>query len=234
MLMKYSHVGIAVIIAVSVFGFEVKQAYAGQYHSKADWVAKQITQIFTSFESVVAKEYKGRLYITSPSNGSYHKGAMIVIRSTNGEISAYGLIEEVAPKYASSKILKQFGKVIERNSRVSGVGSKVRLLFLGGPTEDIIAARFISDIEESLRESKIVELPPSDIGHFLLQKSMDGTPSTVPKSTLRKTANAIQADYIVMLTLEKQGSPANLKLNLLNKDTSQLLMLNFSWPGVKG
>jgi hypothetical protein len=232
-LMKHCHIKSMAMVAMMLLILQAAPATAGPYRAKADWIAQKIIRLFSDFESHVAKEYNGKVYITTPIKGAYHDGAMMVIRGRDGGVSAYALIDDVTPKYAAGKILKRFGKIDAKNSRASGSGWPVRLLFVSGPGQNNEAAGFISDLEESLRDSSVVELAPADIGHFLLQKSMDGTPSTVPRPSLREAGTNAQVDYMALLTVREKESPADVWLMLVDRSASPILILNDTWPGVK-
>lgn len=214
--------------AVSLILLDPFCALAG---GKAAMIAERISELFSSFESHVAKEKNGKVYLTLPRLAPLREGALVEIVDRNGRKAAVALLDRVEEKFARARIIKKTASIIPGQAIARGTRLPVRLLFIGGRTQDERGGRLISEIEETLRQSGSLDLAPSDVAYFLMKRNSGLAPEVLPLSELRSAAASTKSDFIIILSIDSGKKPAVIKLTVLDKSGYRLLTELFAWRG---
>lgn len=201
-------------------------AFAG---SQAAAVAQRISGLFTSFESHVAKEKGGVVYLTLPRLSPLQEGALVEIFDRNGKKAAVALLDHVDERFARAKIINKTAPIIPGQAMARGTRLPVRLVFISGLTQDKSEGRLVSRIEEILRESGSLDLAPADVAHFLLKRNLGLAPEALPLSELKSAAASTGADFIIIVSVNSGKIPAVIKLTVLDKSGYRLLTELFKW-----
>ncbi|VAX14980.1 hypothetical protein MNBD_NITROSPINAE04-1998 [hydrothermal vent metagenome] len=198
---------------------------------KAQVIAERISALFSVFQSHVAKEKNGAVYLTLPRLTPLREGSLVEIVDQNGKKAAIAMLDRVGEKFARAKIIKKTAPIIPGQAKARGTRLPVRLLFISGRAHGKNEGRLISRIEETLRESGSLDLAPADVAYFLLKRNGDLAPESLPLSELQSAAVATRSDFIIMLSIYNKKKPAVIKLTVLDKSGYRLLTESFTWDG---
>jgi len=215
-------------LTASLILFNPLCALAG---GKAQVIARRISALFSVFESYVAKEKNGAVYLTLPRLTPLSAGAFVEIVDQNGKKVAVAILDSVGEKFARAKIIKKTAPIIPGQAKARGTRLPVRLLFISWRAKDKNEGRLITKIEETLRESVSLDLAPTDVAHFLLKRNGNLAPESLPLSELKSAAVATRSDFIIMLSIYNRKKPAVIKLTVLDKSGYKLLTESFRWSG---
>lgn len=216
------------VVAVSLILLDPFSAEAG---GKATMIAERISNLFSTFESHVAKEKSGVVYLTIPRLSPLQEGALVEIVDQNGNKTAVALLDMVREKFARAKIIKKSAPIIVGEAVAHGTTLPVRFLFIGGLTKNEDEGRLISKIEETLREYGALDLAPTDVAHFLLKRNKGLAPEALPLAELKSVAASTRSDFIIIVSVDSGQKPALIKLTVLDKSGYRLLTELFTWRG---
>ncbi len=209
--------------------------FCGQLHAysgdKASQVAQAISELFSPFESRVAKVYEGKVYLTIPRLAPLVERALVEIVDNNGMRIAIGRLDHVEEKFASARILKSIAPIKPGSGAARGVRLPVRILFIGGPSSNDNTSLLLSDIEEAVRGMESLDLVPPDVAHYLLMRHPEAAPESIPSIELKKIAASTRSDFIIIVSVDDGKSPAVIKLTLLDESGAKLLTETFTWRG---
>ena len=221
---------IILLAPLAFYGNALGQVSGG----KAGWVAEKVSRLFVAFESHIAKTDRKNIYLTTPHQGSFHKGALVRIVNPNGVNTGYALISDLSKNFATAKLLGSKNKIVPGKTMALGARTPVRVLWISGPGTTAQSSELISDIEERAREKGKLELAPADVGEYLLGKSKSNTPKSISSQTLAEGAEATMSDFIVLLYLDDKSSPNTIVVNVLDNRAQPILTIKEPWkPAAK-
>jgi len=215
-------------LAVSLILLTPLGALAG---GKAEAIAQRVSALFSEFQTQIAKEKNGAVYLTLPRLAPLRVGALVEIVDQNGKKAAVAILDQVGEKFARARIIKKTAPIIPGQARAEGTSLPVRLLFISGRAQSKNEGRFFTQIEETLRESGSLDLAPSDVAYFMLKRNASVKPESLPLSELKSTAVSTMSDFIIMLSIDSGKIPAVINLTILDNTGFKLLTESFIWGG---